>query len=91
MRFRPLARPFFAVWCLGFIVLLYVGGKPAEEPYVTIARVATAYYFLYFLVILPLLGRLERPLPLPESIARPVLRGGGPMPAGAMSKPMEKA
>ncbi len=91
MRFRPLARPFFAVWCLGFILLLYVGGKPAEEPYVTIARVATAYYFLYFLVILPLLGRLERPLPLPESIARPVLRGGGPMPAGAMSKPMEKA
>jgi ubiquinol-cytochrome c reductase cytochrome b subunit len=42
-------------------------------------------------VILPLLGRLERPLPLPESIALPVLRGGGPLPAGAMSKPMEKA
>ncbi|SDB53426.1 cytochrome b [Belnapia rosea] len=91
MRFRPLARPFFAVWCLCFLVLLYVGGKPPEEPFVTIARVATAYYFLYFLVILPLLGRLERPLPLPESIARPVLRGGGPLPAGAMSKPMEKA
>jgi ubiquinol-cytochrome c reductase cytochrome b/c1 subunit len=58
---------------------------------VTLSRVATAYYFLYFLVILPLLGRLERPLPLPESIARPVLRGGGPVMAGAMSKPMEKA
>ncbi|RYI91475.1 MAG: cytochrome b, partial [Acetobacteraceae bacterium] len=54
-------------------------------------RVAAAYYFLYFLVILPLLGRLERPLPLPESISLPVLRGGGPLPAGAMSKPMEKA
>jgi ubiquinol-cytochrome c reductase cytochrome b subunit len=37
------------------------------------------------------LGRLERPLPLPESIAKPVLRGGGPLPAGAMAKPMEKA
>ncbi len=91
MRFRPLARPFFLVWCVSFFVLLYCGGKPPEEPYVTIARVATAYYFLYFLVILPLLGRLERPLPLPESIARPVLRGGGPLPAGALSKPMEKA
>ncbi|TCZ63276.1 cytochrome b [Roseicella aquatilis] len=91
MRFRPLARPFFIVWCVAFLVLLYCGGKPPEEPYVTISRVATAYYFLYFLVILPLLGRLERPLPLPESIARPVLRGGGPLPAGAMSKPMEKA
>ena len=91
MRFRPLARPFFLVWVASFFVLLYCGGKPAEEPYVTISRVATAYYFLYFLVILPLLGRLERPLPLPESISLPVLRGGGPLPAGAMSKPMEKA
>jgi ubiquinol-cytochrome c reductase cytochrome b subunit len=91
MRFRPLARPFFLVWTVSFLVLMYVGGKPPEEPYVTIARVATAYYFLYFLVILPLLGRLERPLPLPESIAKPVLRGGGPLPAGAAAKPMEKA
>ncbi len=91
MRFRPLARPFFLVWVVSFFVLMYCGAMPAEEPYVTISRVATAYYFMYFLVILPILGRLERPLPLPESIARPVLRGGGPMPAGAMSKPMEKA
>jgi ubiquinol-cytochrome c reductase cytochrome b subunit len=91
MRFRPLAKPFLFTWLVAFFVLLYCGGKPPEEPYVTISRVATAYYFLYFLVILPLLGRLERPLPLPESIARPVLRGGGPLPAGAVSKPMEKA
>ena len=35
-----------------------------------IGRVATAYYFLHFLVILPVLGKLERPLPLPESISR---------------------
>jgi ubiquinol-cytochrome c reductase cytochrome b subunit len=68
-----------------------VGGKPAEGLYVTIARFATAYYFAYFLIILPLLGRLERPLKLPESIAMPVLRGGGPLPAGAAAKPMEKA
>jgi ubiquinol-cytochrome c reductase cytochrome b subunit len=91
MRFRPLARPFLIVWGLCFLVLMWAGAKPAEGIYVTIARVATAYYFLYFLVILPALGRLERPLPLPESIARPVLRGGGPLPAGAAAKPMEKA
>jgi ubiquinol-cytochrome c reductase cytochrome b subunit len=91
MRFRPLAKPFLIVWGLCFLVLMWAGAKPAEGIYVTISRVATAYYFLYFLVILPLLGRLERPLPLPESIARPVLRGGGPLPAGAAAKPMEKA
>jgi len=92
MRFRPLARIAFALFTLNFFVLLYVGGKPAEEPYVTISRFATAYYFAYFLVILPLLARLERPLPLPESIARAVLgRGGGPIPMAATAKPMEKA
>ena len=57
-----------------------------------LGRVAHAYYFLHFLVILPILGKLERPLPLPESISRPVIGGGGgPMPSGATAKPMEKA
>jgi ubiquinol-cytochrome c reductase cytochrome b/c1 subunit len=42
-------------------------------------------------VILPILGKLERPLPLPDSISRPVTGGGGPMPSGATAKPMEKA
>ena len=51
----------------------------AGGPYVTHQPLATAYYFLFFLVILPLLGKLERPLPLPESITEPVLRGGGPV------------
>ena len=90
MRFRPMARIFFLIWTVSFCVLMWAGAKPAEGIYVLISRLATAYYFAYFLVILPLLARLERPLPLPESIAKPVL-GGGPLPAGAMARPMEKA
>ena len=91
MRFRPIAKWFLFLWTIAFLVLMYCGARPPEGIYVVLARAATIYYFAYFLVILPLLGRLERPLPLPESIARPVLRGGGPLPAGAISKPMEKA
>ncbi|MBO1077407.1 cytochrome b [Roseomonas haemaphysalidis] len=91
MRFRPIAKWLFLLWTVNFFVLMWAGGKPAEGTYVLIARLSTAYYFAYFLVLLPLLGRIERPLPLPESISRPVLRGGGPLPAGAMAKPMEKA
>jgi len=95
MNFRPVARIFFLLWCVSFGVLMYCGGKPVEEPFVTVSRIATAYYFAYFLVILPLLGRFERPMPLPESISRAVLgmkaMGGGPLPAGAAAKPMEKA
>jgi ubiquinol-cytochrome c reductase cytochrome b subunit len=91
MRFRPIAKWLLLLWGVNFMVLMWAGGKPAEGVYVTISRIATAYYFAYFLVILPLLGRLERPLKLPESISLPVLRGGGPVMAGAAAKPMEKA
>ena len=69
-----------------------VGAHRPEGIWVVLGRVATAYYFLHFLVLLSILGRIERPLPLPESISRPVIpRGGGPLPTGAAAKPMEKA
>ena len=59
---------------------------------------ATAWYFLHFIVLLPLLGVIERPLPLPESISRPVVSriqppgpgGGGPLPRPSYANPMEK-
>ena len=90
MRFRPIAKWAFLLWTANFFVLTYAGSQPAEGVWVLISRVTTAYYFAYFLVILPLLARVERPLPLPESISTSVLRGGGPLPAAAAAKPMEK-
>jgi ubiquinol-cytochrome c reductase cytochrome b subunit len=50
---------------------------PAEGLYLLVARVATTYYFLHFLVILPILGFKEKTIPLPLSITEPVL-GGSP-------------
>ncbi|MCC7427588.1 MAG: cytochrome b/b6 [Alphaproteobacteria bacterium] len=90
-RFRPVYKWFFwllVVWC---VILGYCGAKPPEGIYVVLSRLGTIYYFAHFLIILPVLGKLERPLPLPESIAQAVLGGGGRMPAGAVAKPMEKA
>jgi ubiquinol-cytochrome c reductase cytochrome b subunit len=54
-----------------------MGAMPAEGLYLLIARVATAYYFLHFLLILPILGFKEKTLPVPLSITEPVL-GGSP-------------
>jgi ubiquinol-cytochrome c reductase cytochrome b subunit len=48
---------------------------PAEGLYLLVARVATAYYFLHFLVILPVLGLKEKTLPIPLSITEPILGG----------------
>jgi len=41
--------------------------------FVWLSRIATAYYFAYFLLVLPVLGLVEKPLPMPESISAPVL------------------
>ncbi len=72
-NYRPLFRKFFWVLVADMALLFYLGGAPAEEPYVMISQIATAYYFLHFLVILPLLSSFERPDPLPFSITEAVL------------------
>jgi ubiquinol-cytochrome c reductase cytochrome b subunit len=66
--FRPLFKPFFWLFAANFIFLGYLGGKPAEGTYVILSRVATFYYFAYFLLILPIIGKVEKPSKLPESI-----------------------
>ena len=71
--YRPLYRKFFWVMVLDVLVLGYCGGSPAVEPYVMLGQIATAYYFLHFLVIVPLLSAIERPEPLPFSITESVL------------------
>jgi ubiquinol-cytochrome c reductase cytochrome b subunit len=76
--YRPMYRIWFWVLVLDVVVLAICGGAPAEEPYVRISQIASAYYFAHFLIILPLLSFIEKPLPLPNSIAESVL---GPKPA----------
>ena len=83
--FRPMFKPFYWLFILNFLLLGYLGAAPAEGIYVILAKICTAYYFIHFLVILPLLGFIEKPKPLPKSIAESVLKGKetDPMPAKA--------
>jgi ubiquinol-cytochrome c reductase cytochrome b subunit len=67
-RYRPMFQWWFALLCLNFVVLMWVGAMPAQEPYATISLIASAYWFAYFLIILPLLGVIEKPLPQPATI-----------------------
>ena len=74
MRYRPVAQWWFFLFVIAFIFLGWLGGKPAEGMYVVGAQIATGYYFAYFLIILPLLGIMETPKPMPRSIAEAVLK-----------------
>ncbi len=91
MRYRPIARWFLFLFALACFGLGYAGAKsPDDLLFVTgvdadglavgftmvwFARILTAYYFAYFLIILPLLGLVENPKPRPASIDASV--GGG--------------
>lgn len=73
-HYRPLFRKFFWFGLMPCMALLfYLGGAHAEEPYIMLSQIATAYYFLHFLVILPLVSSIERTDPLPTSITAAVL------------------
>ena len=88
--YRPAFRVFFWMFIANAIVLGWLGAKPPEGLYVIASRLCTAYYFAYFIVILPLLGKIERTLPVPASIAEAVLGpsgSGSAMAAGAASSP----
>jgi ubiquinol-cytochrome c reductase cytochrome b subunit len=73
--FRPLYKQFYWFLVADVLILGYVGAMPAEGFYLLVARVATAYYFLHFLVILPVLGAKEKTLDVPLSLTEPVLEG----------------
>ncbi|MBI3517685.1 MAG: cytochrome b N-terminal domain-containing protein, partial [Proteobacteria bacterium] len=87
-RFRPIYKHVFWLIVIDSVVLGWCGSQPPEGMALVIGRVATAYYFIHFLIIVPLIGKLERPLPLPTSIGTPVLQGGGA--GGVSSARMEK-
>ncbi len=75
--YRPLNRIFFWVLVADCILLGVCGGKLAEEPWVRIGQLASAYYFAHFLIIIPLIARFEKTLPLPSSISESVLAKHG--------------
>ena len=84
-KYRPLYRQFLFVFFAVVIGLGYLGSRPPEGGYVITARILTAYYFVFLLVILPLLGLFETTKPLPNSISESVSREG--LPAGASAPP----
>jgi len=85
MKFRPTMRLCFIIFLVACMILGWCGAHNPDDfvfrvgpdgPGLTVvwlSRIATLYYFGYFLVLFPLLGLIEKPLPVPDTISKPVL------------------
>ncbi len=68
-RYRPVFKVFFWVFLVDVLFLGFIGESPAEGWYVVGGRIATLYYFFHFLVLLPVIGKLETTRPVPASLS----------------------
>ncbi|MGD8551829.1 MAG: cytochrome b/b6 [Methyloceanibacter sp.] len=84
VSYRPIFKWFFWLFIISCIALGYLGAQVAEGWYVFFSRVFTAYYFAFFLLVMPIVGLIEKPKRLPGSITESVL---GPQ---ASSAPVAK-
>jgi len=91
LRYRPTARVFFGLFVLTCLVLGWCGGElpdnmvfkvgetasgdPIGLNFVWLSRIAAFYYFAYFLIVMPVLGLVEKPLQEPDSITASILNG----------------
>jgi ubiquinol-cytochrome c reductase cytochrome b subunit len=68
MRYRGwIAKTFLALFTISFLVLMYLGMQPAQEPYVTIARIFAVPYFAFFW-LMPFYSRIDPVKPVPERV-----------------------
>jgi len=59
--FRPLFKIFYWLLVTDFLILGWAGQKPVKDTYVIVSQIATAYYFLFFIFLIPIIGIIETP------------------------------
>lgn len=89
--YRPIYKWFFWAFVLTCIALGYLGSQPPEGVYLVFGRILTAYYFLFFLVVMPVVGWIEKPKALPGSITESVLGPQETPVAAAKPAPQRRA
>ncbi len=62
IQFRPLSKIAFFVFLANFLILMQLGAKHVESPFIELGQISTAIYFAYFLIIIPSITLLENSL-----------------------------
>ncbi len=72
--FRPAFKIFFWIFVVVTVMLTWCGAQLPEGLPLILSQIGTFWYFAHFLIVLPVLGWLETPKPLPASISEPVIK-----------------
>jgi ubiquinol-cytochrome c reductase cytochrome b subunit len=62
IQFRPLSKIAFYIFVGNFLILMQLGAKHVESPFIEFGQISTVIYFAHFLVIIPLISLLENSL-----------------------------
>jgi ubiquinol-cytochrome c reductase cytochrome b subunit len=62
IQFRPLSKIAFYIFVANFLILLVLGAKHVESPFIEFGQISTVIYFAHFLIIVPSISLLENTL-----------------------------
>ena len=62
LQFRPLSKIAFYIFLANFLILMQLGAKHVESPFIEFGQISTVLYFSHFLIIVPLVSLFENSL-----------------------------
>jgi len=62
IQFKPLSKIAFFVFVANFLILMQLGAKHVESPFIELGQISTALYFAHFLIIVPVVATMENSL-----------------------------
>nr|QJS52022.1 apocytochrome b [Bulbochaete rectangularis var. hiloensis] len=79
--FRPVHEFFFWTFIADCFILTWIGQQPVQQPYIIIGQIATVWFFMYLLIITPLVGLLEHQFSLYNTNEKKSASGNAVTPA----------
>jgi ubiquinol-cytochrome c reductase cytochrome b subunit len=62
LQFRPLSKFVFYIFVFNFLILMQLGAKHVESPFIEYGQISTILYFSYFILIVPIFSLIENTL-----------------------------
>jgi len=74
IQFRPLSKIAFYIFVANFLILMQLGAKHVESPFIEFGQISTVLYFSYFVVIVPFVTLIENTIISMDFVSEPGLR-----------------